>query len=98
MAKDMSGFLKSFAGNLGGQMSGMGQVGGPMSGIGIMKQLMGGDEQAGGSDAQDSYVNPGEKMFGMDKPVHGGNSMLSKFAGSLSDQLFQRAMMGFMNR
>lgn len=88
MAKDMSGFMKSFAGNLGGQLSGLGQVGGPMSGIGIMQQMM------GGGDEED---NPGMKMFkgqgGKDGP-----SFLSKFAGNLSDQLFQRAMMGFMGR
>lgn len=91
MAKDMSGFLKSFAGNLGqqmGGMSGMSQIGGPMSGIGIMKQMM------GGGDDEEGQQNPGEKMFGMNKD----KGFLSNFAGNLSDQLFQRAMMGFMRR
>lgn len=95
--KDMSGFLKSFAGNLGGQMSGMGQIGGPMSGIGLMKQLMGGG--GGGGDEDKGYVNPGEKMFGMSgkEDDRGGNgSFLSKFGSSLTDQLFQKAMRGFM--
>lgn len=90
MAKDMSGFMKSFAGNLGGQLSGLGQVGGPMSGIGIMQQLMGGGD--------DHEQNPGEKMFGMNKDGKDKPGFLGKFAGNLSDQLFQRAMMGFMGR
>lgn len=86
MAKDMSGFLKSFAGNLGGQMSGLGQVGGPMSGIGLMKQLMGGDE--GGDEEQ----NPGQKMFGAATNPNVG------FLERFKDNLFKNAMTGFMGR
>ena len=86
--KDMGGFMKSFAGNLGSQMSGMNLAGNPMSGLGMMKQMMGGE---GGGPADEQ--NPGAEMFGKKS---GGNGFLEKFGGNLSDQLFQRAMMGFM--
>jgi hypothetical protein len=85
--KDLGGFMKSFAGNLGGQMSGLGNVGGPMSGIGMMKQMMGG----GGGPADEQ--NPGAEMFGAKKDKAG---FFEKFGGNLSDELFKRAMMGFM--
>ena len=101
MAKDLGGFMKSFAGNLGGQMSGLGQVGGPMSGLGIMKSLMGGGGEDGDlpdahQAAVDGEQNPGQKMFGMNGGNGGG--FMQKFGSNLSDQLFQKAMMGFMRR
>lgn len=103
-AKNLSGFLKNFAGNLGGEMSGMGLAGNPLSGIGIMKQLMGGGK-GGGEEGYDptQQDNPGNKMFGA-KPTasvmdsHRDGSFLKRFAGGMSDQLFQNAMMGFMGR
>jgi len=109
MAKDMGGFMKSFAGNLGkqlggGGLSGLGQIGGPMSGIGIIKGLMGGgDEDEGPQESE----NPGQAMFngegGSAGPMkeygqkkQGGFG--KQFLHSLSDNLFQNAMMGFMGR
>lgn len=86
--KDLGGFMKSFAGNLGGQMSGLGQVGGPMSGLGVMKQLMGGE---GGGDSPEAEDNPGAKMFGQ----AGGNSNAG-FLERFKDQLFRGAMTNFM--
>jgi hypothetical protein len=94
MAKDLGGLLKSFAGNLGGPMSGLGQIGGPMSGLGIMKNLMGGGDDEDG----DEEANPGQKMFGMNADNRKEGGFFSKFGSNLSDQLFQRAMMGFMGR
>lgn len=96
MAKDMSGFLKSFAGNLGqqmGNMSGLSQVGGPMSGIGILKQLMGGDNE--GPDGED---NPGMRMFKGQTPAANEQNFGQRFLKSMQDNLFQSAMTGFMNR
>lgn len=91
MAKDMSGFMKSFAGNLGqqlGGMSGMNLAGNPLSGIGMLKGLMGG----GGPADESTPDNPGQDMF------KGKEDFMGRFGGNLSDQLFQRAMMGFMGQ
>lgn len=104
MAKDLGGFMKSFAGNLGSNLGGggaLGMLGGPMSGIGLIQKLMGG--HGGGDDGSDQEQNPGQKMFAeksgeTQHGPQGGNGFLQKFGGSLSDQLFQRAMMGFMGR
>lgn len=85
MAKDLGGFMKTFAGSLGSQLGGGGGWN-PLTG------LMG-----GGRENREEEDNPGRKMFGMPERA-GGNGFLEKFGGNLSDQLFQKAMMGFMGR
>lgn len=81
--------MKSFAGSLGSQMAGLGGENNPAP---DPFQMMQGAFGGGGEED-----NPGMKMFkgqgGKDSP-----SFLGKVAGNLSDQLFQRAMMGFMGR
>lgn len=97
--------------NMGGLLSGLA---GSMTGIGGEDnpapdpfQMMQGFLN---NQGRDSGYNPGMQMFqgvspqgvdpqGSGSPIKkGGNSFLSRFAGSLGDQLFQKAMMGFMGR
>lgn len=92
MAKDLGGFMKSFAGALGSNMSGLGQVGGPMSGIGLMKQLM------GGKDGPAQEDNPGMKMFQGNTPAANEPNFGQRFMSAMRDNLFQNAMTGFMGR
>ncbi len=94
-----------FAGNGPFQMGGLAQAGGPMSGIGLIMKLMGGGSN---KDSEESVEdNPGMQMFkgvGSEGVDHQGGKdskkpdFFKRFGTSLSDQLFQNAMMGFMNR
>lgn len=95
MAKDLGNFMKSFAGNLGSQMAGLGGAGNPAPDPFQMMQGMFGGNRDYDPTQQD---NPGNKMFGAGSGKPGGNSFLARFGGNLSDQLFQKAMMGFMGR
>lgn len=105
--KDMGGFMKSFAGNLGRQMGGGigpagGLLGSQLSPFGLLGNLIGGDDDPMSED------NPGMQMFkgkqgpgsddGMVRDSSKNKSFLNQFGTNLSDQLFQRAMMGFMGR
>lgn len=92
MAKDLGGFLKSFAGNLGGGLAGTTGLINPFGAAGL---LLGGKGDESDPTTED---NPGNKMFGAGPGKPGGNSFLERFGGSLSDQLFKQAMMGFMGR
>lgn len=94
----MSPFLSAFKDNLAGGlagMSGLGLAGNPLSGIGILKNLMG-----GGDDDKEGYDptkedNPGNQMFQGNQKNPG---YLERFGSNLSDDLFKRAMMGFLGR
>lgn len=96
MAKDLGGFLKSFAGSLGSQMMG-GPTGLPIAGM-LGQDILGlggmGKSKKSGRTVMDED-NPGMKMFGVPAAANEPN-FGQRFLSGMQDQLFQNAMTGFM--